>query len=231
MGSHLLAQLRQLGGDFAVVAHAAAGARPAGQYQSIARPCADADVDAVPVVGARRAVVGFKRHVVVGGPRGGCGLAGGRGCGRGGPAGQVANADGAAAVDRAERRPAVTPAIDVDLDHKPEDLAVMNPYNQVPVLVERDPIIAPDTLTLLISQSGETADTIAAQREAKASGGKSELNQLVVFLGAYVFVELVEVAGCGHFELIDPTVSDVALTVDPAGIADPAVAIRDAVLG
>ena len=23
--------------------------------------------------------------------------------------------------------------IDVDLDHKPEDLAVMNPYNQVPV--------------------------------------------------------------------------------------------------
>src|SRR4029453_7302464 len=27
--------------------------------------------------------------------------------------------------------------IDVDLDHKPEDLAVMNPYNQGPVLVER----------------------------------------------------------------------------------------------
>src|SRR5262249_9334148 len=32
----------------------------------------------------------------------------------------------------------------------------------------RDPIINPDTLTMLISQSGETADTIAAQREAKA---------------------------------------------------------------
>ena len=31
----------------------------------------------------------------------------------------------------------------------------------------RDPIIAPDTLTMLITQSGETADTIAAQREAK----------------------------------------------------------------
>ena len=31
--------------------------------------------------------------------------------------------------------------IDVDLDHKPEDLAVMNPYNQVPVLVERDLIL------------------------------------------------------------------------------------------
>ncbi len=28
--------------------------------------------------------------------------------------------------------------VDVDLFHKPEDLAVMNPYNQVPVLVERD---------------------------------------------------------------------------------------------
>jgi glutamine---fructose-6-phosphate transaminase (isomerizing) len=37
----------------------------------------------------------------------------------------------------------------------------------------RDPIIAPDTLTVLISQSGETADTIAAQREAKAKGSKT----------------------------------------------------------
>ena len=31
--------------------------------------------------------------------------------------------------------------IDVDLDNKPEDLAVMNPYNQVPVLVERDLVL------------------------------------------------------------------------------------------
>ncbi len=37
----------------------------------------------------------------------------------------------------------------------------------------RDPIILPDTLTLLISQSGETADTIAAQREAKSKGSKT----------------------------------------------------------
>ncbi len=37
----------------------------------------------------------------------------------------------------------------------------------------RDPIMAPDTVTLLISQSGETADTIAAQREAKAKGSKT----------------------------------------------------------
>jgi glucosamine--fructose-6-phosphate aminotransferase (isomerizing) len=37
----------------------------------------------------------------------------------------------------------------------------------------RDPILAPDTMTLLISQSGETADTIAAQREAKAKGSKT----------------------------------------------------------
>ncbi|MFZ0480565.1 MAG: glutamine--fructose-6-phosphate transaminase (isomerizing) [Terriglobales bacterium] len=37
----------------------------------------------------------------------------------------------------------------------------------------RDPILAPDTLTMLISQSGETADTIAAQRESKAKGTKS----------------------------------------------------------
>jgi glucosamine--fructose-6-phosphate aminotransferase (isomerizing) len=37
----------------------------------------------------------------------------------------------------------------------------------------RDPIVEPDTLTLVISQSGETADTIAAQREAKAKGSKT----------------------------------------------------------
>ena len=37
----------------------------------------------------------------------------------------------------------------------------------------RDPIIEPDDLTLLISQSGETADSIAAQREAKAKGSKT----------------------------------------------------------
>jgi glucosamine--fructose-6-phosphate aminotransferase (isomerizing) len=37
----------------------------------------------------------------------------------------------------------------------------------------RDPIVAPDTITVVISQSGETADTIAAQREAKARGSKT----------------------------------------------------------
>ena len=34
----------------------------------------------------------------------------------------------------------------------------------------RDPIVPPDTLTVVITQSGETADTIAAQREATARG-------------------------------------------------------------
>jgi glutamine---fructose-6-phosphate transaminase (isomerizing) len=37
----------------------------------------------------------------------------------------------------------------------------------------RDPIVAADTITVVISQSGETADTIAAQREAKARGSKT----------------------------------------------------------
>jgi glucosamine--fructose-6-phosphate aminotransferase (isomerizing) len=37
----------------------------------------------------------------------------------------------------------------------------------------RNPIVEPDTITLVISQSGETADTIAAQREAKARGSKT----------------------------------------------------------
>ncbi len=37
----------------------------------------------------------------------------------------------------------------------------------------RDPIIPPNTLTIVISQSGETADTLAAQREAKHKGSKT----------------------------------------------------------
>ena len=37
----------------------------------------------------------------------------------------------------------------------------------------RDPLVEPKTLTVLITQSGETADTIAAQRESKAKGSKT----------------------------------------------------------
>jgi len=37
----------------------------------------------------------------------------------------------------------------------------------------RDPIVLPGTLTVVISQSGETADTLAAQREAKQKGART----------------------------------------------------------
>jgi glucosamine--fructose-6-phosphate aminotransferase (isomerizing) len=37
----------------------------------------------------------------------------------------------------------------------------------------RDPIVIPNTLTIVISQSGETADTLAAQREAKNKGSRT----------------------------------------------------------
>jgi len=37
----------------------------------------------------------------------------------------------------------------------------------------RDPLVGKDTLTVVISQSGETADTLAAQREAKSKGSKT----------------------------------------------------------
>ncbi len=37
----------------------------------------------------------------------------------------------------------------------------------------RDPIMGPEVLTVVISQSGETADTLAAQREAKQKGSKA----------------------------------------------------------
>jgi glutamine---fructose-6-phosphate transaminase (isomerizing) len=37
----------------------------------------------------------------------------------------------------------------------------------------RDPIVGPNVLTVVISQSGETADTLAAQREAKQKGSRT----------------------------------------------------------
>jgi glucosamine--fructose-6-phosphate aminotransferase (isomerizing) len=37
----------------------------------------------------------------------------------------------------------------------------------------RDPILSSETLTIVISQSGETADTLAAQREAKQKGSRT----------------------------------------------------------
>jgi glucosamine--fructose-6-phosphate aminotransferase (isomerizing) len=37
----------------------------------------------------------------------------------------------------------------------------------------RDPIVGPETLTIVITQSGETADTLAAQRESKLKGSKT----------------------------------------------------------
>ena len=37
----------------------------------------------------------------------------------------------------------------------------------------RDPILSKEVLTVVISQSGETADTLAAQREAKQKGSKT----------------------------------------------------------
>src|SRR5436190_3417634 len=37
----------------------------------------------------------------------------------------------------------------------------------------RDPIVSPNTLTVVITQSGETADTLAALREAKKRGARS----------------------------------------------------------
>ena len=37
----------------------------------------------------------------------------------------------------------------------------------------RDPIVGPDTLAIVITQSGETADTLAALREAKAKGART----------------------------------------------------------
>ncbi len=56
---------------------------------------------------------------------------------------------------------------------------ILERLGRIPVEVDygsefryRDPIIPPNTLTVVISQSGETADTLAALREAKAKGSK-----------------------------------------------------------
>ncbi len=54
---------------------------------------------------------------------------------------------------------------------------ILESVARIPVTVDlaseyryRDPVVGPDTLVLAVSQSGETADTIAALREAKAHG-------------------------------------------------------------
>jgi len=53
-------------------------------------------------------------------------------------------------------------------------------FARVPVEVDigsefkyRDPIVGPEVLTVVISQSGETADTLAAQREARGKGSRT----------------------------------------------------------
>jgi glutamine---fructose-6-phosphate transaminase (isomerizing) len=58
--------------------------------------------------------------------------------------------------------------------------AMIEKLARIPVEVDygsefryRDPIVDEDTLTVVISQSGETADTLAAQREAKQRGSKT----------------------------------------------------------
>ena len=64
--------------------------------------------------------------------------------------------------------------VGVSLQYVFEDLA------RVPVRVElasefryRNPILSPDTLVIVISQSGETADSLAALREAKDKGART----------------------------------------------------------
>jgi glucosamine--fructose-6-phosphate aminotransferase (isomerizing) len=56
---------------------------------------------------------------------------------------------------------------------------LLEKFARIPVEVDiasefryRDPLVNPRTLTVVISQSGETADTLAALREAHAKGGK-----------------------------------------------------------
>lgn len=56
---------------------------------------------------------------------------------------------------------------------------MLEKFCRIPVEVDiasefryRDPIVSDKTLTLVISQSGETADTLAALREARGKGGK-----------------------------------------------------------
>ena len=57
---------------------------------------------------------------------------------------------------------------------------LMESLARIPVEVDygsefryRDPIVSPDTLSVVVTQSGETADTLAAQRECKQKGAKT----------------------------------------------------------
>ncbi|TAD91248.1 MAG: glutamine--fructose-6-phosphate transaminase (isomerizing) [Alphaproteobacteria bacterium] len=54
-----------------------------------------------------------------------------------------------------------------DLARLPVDLDVASEFRY------RDPVLAPDTLYVFVSQSGETIDTLSALRHVKAQGGKT----------------------------------------------------------
>ena len=60
--------------------------------------------------------------------------------------------------------------VDVDLHNKPEDLAVMNPYNQVPVLVERDLVRATGTGTTTGVGSSSSSSSVPGSSAGALEG-------------------------------------------------------------
>ena len=90
----------------------------------------------------------------------------------------------------------------------------------------RDPIVSKNTLAIVITQSGETADTLAALREAKKKGARSIAICNVV--GSMATREtdgtVLHARGAGDRRRLDQGVHDAAGRAPPAGAvhrADP----------
>src|SRR5689334_24473863 len=66
--------------------------------------------------------------------------------------------------------------IDVDVDHKPEDLAVINPYNRTPVLVERDLVLhESNIINEYIDERFPHPQLMPADPVARARDGRRQL--------------------------------------------------------
>ena len=103
--------------------------------------------------------------------------------------GRVGQETGRIFLDEMEITPAEFAALQAGEDHRLRHQLARRPLRQVhdreagahsraksitaASSATATPSSAPDTLTIVISQSGETADTLAAQREAKAKGSRT----------------------------------------------------------
>src|SRR6267143_726987 len=100
--------------------------------------------------------------------------------------------------------------IDVDLYNKPEDLAVMNPYNRTPVLVERDLILYESNII------NEYIDAIEGGTQKQAEKARQIIRDNLTQI-APVFVKQKYMLG-EEFSMLDVAIAPLLWRLDHYGI-------------